>query len=94
MTEPIGPSTILVTGAAGNLGGKLVAHLVGLPWVEKLYCLDIRPMLGGAYTSPKVATVVADLGDAYDRRWYEAAESADAIVHFAVRNPLADRQLG
>ena len=82
-----GPSTILVTGAAGNLGGKLVSHLVGLPWVRKIYCLDVRPMTGGVYDSSKVAAIVADLGDANDQRWYEAAETADAIVHFAVRNP-------
>jgi len=82
-----GPATILVTGAAGNLGGKLVAHLVGLPWVERIFALDLQPMAGGAYASPKVTPIVADLGDTYDRRWHEAAASADAIVHFAVRNP-------
>jgi len=81
------PQSILVTGGGGNLGSKLVAHLVALPWVKTVHALDVRPMSGGAFDSPKVKTIVCDLGDAHDTRWYGAAETADAIVHFAVRNP-------
>ena len=82
-----GPATILVTGAGGNLGSKLVAHLNGLDWCTTIYCLDIKPMAGAPFDSPKVRTVVADLGDARDDRWFEAAANADGIAHFAVRNP-------
>jgi nucleoside-diphosphate-sugar epimerase len=64
-----------------------VTHLVTLPWVETVYCLDIKPMTDPPFDSPKAKPVVADLGDAHDKRWYEAVESADGIVHFAVRNP-------
>ena len=82
-----GPRSVLVTGAGGNLGSKVVRHLVGRDWCETIYCLDIRPMSGEPFDSPKIRQVVSDLGDAHDRRWYEAVEAADAIVHFAVRNP-------
>jgi len=82
-----GPATVLVTGAGGNLGSKLVAHLLGLDWCKAIYALDIKPMTGAPFDSPKVRQVVADLGDAHDSRWYEAVASADGIAHFAVRNP-------
>jgi nucleoside-diphosphate-sugar epimerase len=81
------PARVMVTGGGGNLGKKLVAHLVGLPWVETIYALDIKPMTGAPFDSPKVETIVCDLGDANDTRWWAAATAADAIIHFAVRNP-------
>jgi len=81
------PRSVLVTGAGGNLGSKVVAHLVGLDWCETIYGLDVKPMTGGAFDAPKFRSVVADLGDAHDRRWHAPVEAADAIVHFAVRNP-------
>lgn len=81
------PAAVLVTGAGGNLGSKLVDHLVGLDWCKTIYCLDIKPMEGAPFDSSKVRTVVSDLGDAHDTRWKEAVEAADAIAHFAVRNP-------
>ena len=88
MTDKTKPRAVLVTGAGGNLGGQLVERLVERDWCETLYCLDIRPMRGGAYDSPKVRQVIADLGDAGNRDWQAAVEASDAIAHFAVRNPL------
>ena len=35
----------MVTGAGGNLGSKLVAHLVGLPWVENGDCYNACALL-------------------------------------------------
>jgi nucleoside-diphosphate-sugar epimerase len=83
-----GPRSVLVTGAGGNLGSRLVGHLVTREWCDRVVCLDVRPMTAGAFDSPKAVTLLADLADPRDRRWQEAAESAEAIVHFAVRNPL------
>ncbi|HTJ57287.1 MAG TPA: NAD(P)-dependent oxidoreductase [Devosiaceae bacterium] len=87
MTHRNNRRTVLVTGAGGNLGSKLVAHLAGLDWCETIFGLDIAPMEGAPFDSPKFRPVVSDLGDAHDRRWFEAVAEADAIVHFAVRNP-------
>jgi hypothetical protein len=81
------PGSVLVTGAGGNLGSKLVAHLVGLDWCKTIYCLDIKSMEGPGFDSPKIRRVISDLGDAHDRRWHGAVEAAEAIAHFAVRNP-------
>jgi nucleoside-diphosphate-sugar epimerase len=77
----------MVTGAGGNLGSQLVARLVERDWCETIYCLDVKGMAGGVYASPKCRTIFADLGDPHDRKWQEACADADAIAHFAVRNP-------
>ncbi|KAE8373904.1 hypothetical protein BDV26DRAFT_300722 [Aspergillus bertholletiae] len=47
--EPVGqPATrVLVTGATGSLGAHLAAHLVVLPSVAQVYCLN-RPAVRGA----------------------------------------------
>jgi nucleoside-diphosphate-sugar epimerase len=84
------PAKVLVTGAGGNLGSKLVAHLVTRDWCETVYCLDVKPMSGAPFDSPKVKQVVADLGDGHDRRWQAAVEDADGVAHFAVKNPAPD----
>ncbi|OQE32953.1 hypothetical protein PENFLA_c001G01385 [Penicillium flavigenum] len=38
---------VLVTGATGSLGSHIIAHLVCLPSVDRVYCLN-RPAIGGA----------------------------------------------
>jgi len=80
-------SSVLVTGAGGNLGRKLVSHLVGLDWCTTIYALDVKPLEGAPFDSPKIRPVIADLADAHDERWWAAVEAADGIAHFAVRNP-------
>ena len=90
MSSSDGPRAVLVTGAGGNLGSRVVARLVERAWCETIYCLDVRPMTGGAFDSPKCRRIVADLGDSRQRAWQEAAEAANAIAHFAVRNPAPD----
>jgi nucleoside-diphosphate-sugar epimerase len=87
MSEAKKPKRVLVTGAGGNLGGQLVRALVERDWCETIYCLDVRGLEGGVYDNPKCRPIVADLGDPRDRRWIDACEAADAIAHFAVRNP-------
>ena len=87
MTGNTGPRAVLVTGAGGNLGRKIVAMLARRDWCETIYCLDIAPLAGAPFDSPKCRPVIADLGDPGDRRWQDACEAADAIAHFAVRNP-------
>ena len=81
------PATVLVTGAGGNLGSKLVGHLVGLDWCETIYCLDVRPLGGHLFASPKIRAVQANLADPHDEAWQGAVAAADAVAHFAVTNP-------
>lgn len=80
------PRTILITGGAGNLGGKLAAHLSTQPWCERIVLLDI--------TAPVMLPAKADAlaGDLLDPggSWRQAAAEADAIVHFAALNPYPD----
>ena len=80
------PLTIAITGAGGNLGSKLAAHLVTRDWCTRIFALDRHP-LPEALTGGKIAPVIADIANANDRRWHEAADSADAIVHCAAQNP-------
>ena len=40
MTAKARIRSVLVTGAGGNLGGKLVAHLLAGGWCERIVALD------------------------------------------------------
>ncbi len=83
--------TILVTGACGNLGLKLVKSLTTRDEKFHVIALDLLPAAASPYNQDKrVAFVQADLTDPYDTRWIDAVKKADAIVHFAVRNPSPD----
>ena len=63
--------TVVITGAAGNIGGKLRAHFGSLGWT--LRSLDVR-------AAPDVQQ--ADLLDA-DGTWVAALTAADAVIHLA-----------
>jgi uronate dehydrogenase len=73
------PRTILITGAAGNLGGKLRRHLEGR---YELRLLDRDPR-GDA------AIHAADLSR-WDDDWVRRFEGVDAVVHLAA-DPVAFR---
>ncbi len=77
---------ILVTGAGGNLGRKLVAHLAAAPWCAAVVALDLDPVAVG---HPKVHAVAVDLArrsSALDA----AVASVDAVVHLAAQRPYPD----
>jgi uronate dehydrogenase len=71
--------TVLITGAAGNLGTKLRRHLEGR---YELRLLDIEPRGDGAI-------VRADLGH-WDVVWADRFRGADAVVHLAA-DPTAQQ---
>jgi nucleoside-diphosphate-sugar epimerase len=81
--------TVLITGAQGNLGRKLIAHLVAGSWCERVIGVD-RAIGQDAARESRVRWVEGDLGDPRDRRWRDALAEADAVVHLAARNPYPD----
>ncbi|MET0429284.1 MAG: NAD(P)-dependent oxidoreductase [Microvirga sp.] len=94
MTSSNPVRSVLVTGAGGNLGRKLIAHLLTQDWCERVVALD---RAAPSFTAPspaapadKVQWVEADLSDPVDARWPEALIGIDAAVHFAARNPYPD----
>jgi NAD+ dependent glucose-6-phosphate dehydrogenase len=65
--------TVLVTGAGGNLGGKLRRHFESLGWTLRL--LDVA-----AHGDPKI--MACDLA-VWDDAWVRQFAGVDAVVHFA-----------
>jgi uronate dehydrogenase len=76
-------NTVLITGAAGNLGGKLRQHLEGR---YRLRLLDITPR-------GDPAIIPADLSR-WDKSWVDHFQGVDAVVHLAAnataQQPWAD----
>lgn len=65
--------TVLITGAAGNIGTKLRAHFSGLGWTVRALDRDPR---GDA------AIVVADLAE-WDDEWARLFSGVDSVIHLA-----------
>lgn len=90
-------SRILITGALGNLGFKLLSHLITLDQITEVVGLDIRLPNEAELTSLKLVTtddktrfITGDLSNPSDARWREALNKIDAVVHFAARNPFPE----
>jgi nucleoside-diphosphate-sugar epimerase len=74
--------TILITGAAGNLGGLLARHL--LPRADELRLMYHRtPLAPDLSSAPNVRPVRADLADPDTLK--PAVAGVDVIMHFAGR---------
>ncbi len=72
--------TVVVTGAAGFLGGRLVARLAGTA------CTIVRVTRTPAWPlPPTVATIRDETGDVRDRAIWDRLVSADIIVHLAAQ---------
>jgi nucleoside-diphosphate-sugar epimerase len=83
---------IFVSGAGGNLGGKLIAHLCEQSWCEAVVGVDVNTQ--GTEQSPKgsakLSLARADLTVPTDHRWRDLLAGSDAIVHLAVANVYPD----
>src|SRR5262245_27167229 len=66
--------TILITGAAGNIGGKITRHFRDTGAYD-LRLLDLRGSAGDGI-------VAADLGT-YDRSWASEFKGVDTVIHLA-----------
>ena len=91
MTATARIRSVLVTGAGGNLGQKLIAHLLAGGWCEHIVALDRgADAPPGAARSERVRWVQADLASPSGARWREAFAGVDAAVHLAAQNPYPD----
>ena len=79
---------ILITGANGNLGNKLIAHLATAPWCDGIVavCHGGEPDLEGI-AADRVSVSTADLTKAGRAELQKLVEGVDAVVHFAAQNP-------
>lgn len=66
------PRNILITGALGNIGRKVAAHLGSKP-DYRLTLVDLKPAEG---------VIAADLA-VYDPAWTAAFAGVDTVIHFA-----------
>lgn len=90
-------SRIVVTGGLGNLGFKLIRHLIGFKTTDEVVGLDVRlpneselVELNASENANKARLVVCDLTDWKDERWQSVVREADGVVHFAARNPFPE----
>jgi nucleoside-diphosphate-sugar epimerase len=80
---------LLITGASGNLGRKLMTHAAAADWCASVAGLSYESMDASGFGA-KARTVEADLTDARDPRWRKAFEGVDTVVQLAARNPYLD----
>ena len=77
----IGISTVVVTGAAGNLGRRVTSYLAGRPIVDRVLAVDLVPMPA---TAPEVEVHAFDLSSPGAADELAAlGKEADAVVHLA-----------
>ena len=80
---------ILVTGAAGYIGGKMVQSLLAADWAEKVVGTDIREP---EKERPGLVFYRRDIREAMDDIFEK--EAIDAVVHTAyVLSPIHDKSL-
>ncbi|MGF1622533.1 MAG: NAD-dependent epimerase/dehydratase family protein [Rhodomicrobiaceae bacterium] len=87
------PARILITGAGGNLGRKLIGHLAAADWCKTIIAVDRSAQALEALSvlgTDKIEGVTADLTDPQDQNWRGALGKAEAVVHFAAQNPYPD----
>jgi nucleoside-diphosphate-sugar epimerase len=104
MSQPQELSSVAITGALGSLGWKLLCYLAQHGSFPQLLGLDIvepgQERLETAHRMardnataarlPQVRLIQCDLRDWDDRRWRDAVDEADAVVHFAAYNIWPD----
>jgi nucleoside-diphosphate-sugar epimerase len=86
----VAPQTVLITGGAGNLGGKLAQHLLTSAWCRQIILLDVQARGPRPKSEGRVEVVEANLADSSDVRWRAALAKTDAVVHLAAQNPYPD----
>jgi nucleoside-diphosphate-sugar epimerase len=95
VTEAAG--AVVVTGALGNAGWKLVVHLAEHSRAARIVGIDVAPPAGEQLdtlqrwdtqpTGSRVEVRQADLTEWKDTRWRDPVAEAHAVVHLAAQNP-------
>lgn len=85
-----GVGTVLISGSTGNLGTKLIAHLLGTDW-----CIGIVPLVQPGTelsqgSDARVRPVECELTAACGPELDEAMKGVDAVVHLAAQCPYPD----
>ncbi len=81
------PKCVMITGAAGNLGAKVLRALLMADWCEKVIALDCvsQPSEFDCFT--KLSWIQSDLTQRHEN-WIGYLNNVDAIIHFAALNPV------
>ena len=82
-------STVMVTGASGNLGSKAVQALLNASWCKKVIGLYPPGYEAENINHEKLVKVSSDLTDP-NGSWNEYFNGLDAIIHFAAQNPVPE----
>ena len=80
---------VLITGAAGNLGRKLIDALLETSWCSGVIAVDRAFAPGLMPDDPRIAPVAVDLTRRSDAL-RGAVAASDAVVHLAAQNPYPE----
>ena len=88
---PTPPSAVLVTGAGGNLGRKIIEALAVTSWCKRIVGVDFSTNLTpfSPAAQARLTLTAGDLSRAAEP-WAEAFAGIDAAVHLAAQNPNID----
>jgi nucleoside-diphosphate-sugar epimerase len=85
------PRTILVSGACGNVGTKVIEALAATPWCTRIIGIDRQDDAAGfsAQARSRLELVAGDLTQP-EPGWRAALNGIDAVVHLAALYPQPD----
>ncbi|PVE23625.1 NAD-dependent dehydratase [Microvirga sp. KLBC 81] len=91
MAQTYYPRSVLITGAGGNLGRKVIEWLARTEWCRSIIGLDVTTDVGpfSPGASARLKLVAGDLLQA-NSGWQDAFRGVDAVIHFAAQNPHTD----
>jgi nucleoside-diphosphate-sugar epimerase len=87
--------TVLVSGACGNLGSKVIEALAATAWCQRIIGIDQQDDPSGfsAAAQSRLTLVAGDLTQP-EPGWRAALAGVDAVVHFAALYPQPDATWG
>lgn len=75
------PRSVLITGARGNLGTKLIAHLAEQDWCRRIVALDHEAGATETVSGTEIVWPGADIS--VPGPWQGSFSGVDAVIHFA-----------